>query len=332
MSYRVDIPFNFVCPHCHIDLVNVQQTSDQEATPPTEGATLICHGCNGSYPIRGGVRRFVPDSGYSGSFGYQWNKFRRTQLDSYTRLPLSRDRLFHASGWPSRLDGDSILEAGSGAGRFTEVLASTGARVLTFDLSSAVDANYANNGSFGNVTVFQASIFDIPLRPSSFDKVICLGVLQHTPNPDKAFSSLARMVRPGGHLVVDVYARGLRAMLSWKYILRPITKRMNQATLFRAVSALVPPLVPVSVFMRKIAGGVGARLVPILQYAHWGLPDDLNRQWAVLDTFDMLSPAHDSPRSVAEVEAWFVREGYVDVWVGRGPNGIVARGRRPCQP
>lgn len=290
---------------------------------------LVCAVCSSIYPMLRGVRRFVSGSGYSESFGFQWNKFRQTQLDSHSGLPISRDRLFRASGWARRLEGEVILEAGSGAGRFTEVLAETGARVYSFDLSAAVDANHANNGHRESVELFQASIFEIPFRPGSFDKVICLGVLQHTPDPDRAFFSLATMVRPGGELVIDVYARNLTAVLGWKYILRPVTKRMNQKSLFRVVCAMAPRLVPVSRFLRKIAGAPGARLVPILEYAHWGLPDELNRQWAILDTFDMFSPMFDNPRSVSEVTSWFTRAGFQDVCVEHGPNGVIGRGRRP---
>jgi hypothetical protein len=77
---------------------------------------------------------------------------------------------------PTGLKGETILEAGSGAGRFTEILATTGADILSFDLSSAVEANYANNGHNPNVLIFQGDIINIPVREQSMDKVFCLGV------------------------------------------------------------------------------------------------------------------------------------------------------------
>jgi hypothetical protein len=61
------------------------------------------------------------------SFGFQWNSRRETQLNSYTGLSISRDRLFAVTGWPADLTRQTILEAGSGAGRFTEILVTTGA-------------------------------------------------------------------------------------------------------------------------------------------------------------------------------------------------------------
>src|SRR5206468_4390503 len=130
---------------------------------------------------------------------------------SATGRPISRQRLFLATRWPERLDGQKILEAGSGAGRFTEVLLTTGAFVYSFDFSSAVEANSSSNGRFDRLCLFQGDIFRIPLKREAFDKVLCFGVLQHTPDPEGAFKSLARHVNRGGEIVIDVYAKRLTA-------------------------------------------------------------------------------------------------------------------------
>jgi 2-polyprenyl-3-methyl-5-hydroxy-6-metoxy-1,4-benzoquinol methylase len=320
----------FICPRCKQAPLVERVVSGAECGPDGAIAEFACAECAHAVPVVRGVARFVTDDEYAGSFGFQWNRFRQTQLDSYTGIPLSRNRLFHVTDWPTRMEGQVVLEAGSGAGRFTEVLASTGAAVWTFDLSAAVDANYANQGHQSNVTIFQGSIYEIPFPPASFDKVICLGVLQHTPDPDKSFASLARMVKPGGELAVDVYSNRLASVLSWKYILRPITTRVPQEKLFQWVVRLVDLLLPCAVFVRRIGGRFGARMIPILQYSHWGLPPELNRQWAILDTFDMYSPAHDHPRSEAQVRKWFEDAGFVQIVAGPGPNGVIGRGRRPA--
>src|SRR4051794_30956274 len=92
-----------------------------------------------SFPVVDAIPRFV-DSGYAEAFGRQWQRFRRTQLDSHTGLPLSEDRLRRCAGWPrssSRptASGKAILEAGCGAGRFTEVLLRiTDAHVTSIDM------------------------------------------------------------------------------------------------------------------------------------------------------------------------------------------------------
>lgn len=311
----------------------LQCPSCRSALTVQEGAQRVsCEVCRAEYPVLNGVIRFVDREYYAGSFGLQWNTHRSTQLDSHTGIPLSRHRLFQVTGWSSDLRGQTILEAGSGAGRFTEVLVSTGADVLSFDLSAAVDANHANNGHSENLVIVQADMMAIPIRPLSMDKVICLGVLQHTPDPAAAFRSLTKCVRPGGELVVDLYAARLRAMLSWKYVLRPLSTRMQNERLYRLIAAVTPKLVPLSAWLYRVAGRWGSRLLPIVQYDHLDLPPALNREWAILDTFDMYAPAHDHPQTRGTVKRWYEEAGFVDVAVGYGPNGVIARGRRPQGP
>jgi SAM-dependent methyltransferase len=326
---NVDELKTFRCPACKAGTLELTVAEPAAPGERVLQGTIRCPACNANYVLRSGIPRFVPDDQYAESFGFQWNKFRNTQLDSYTGRPLTADRLFHVTQWPKDMRGVRVLEAGSGAGRFTEVLVGTGATLFTFDLSSAVDANMASNGKAPNLNLFQASIYDIPLPEGHFDKVMCLGVLQHTPDPERSFASLAQYVRPGGELAVDVYSTRWRSLIAWKYLLRPITKRMPQQMLFRWIERAVNLMLPASVFLRRIGGKLGARLLPIVEYSNLGLPYELNREWAILDTFDMYSPAHDHPRSVAQVKGWFAAANFVEVVVEYGPNGVIGRGRRP---
>jgi SAM-dependent methyltransferase len=293
-----------------------------------EEGVIECGKCSVKYRLTRGLPRFVPELNYADTFGFQWNIHAKTQLDSYSGLPISRNRVFEVTQWDKKIHGERILEAGSGAGRFTEVLLGTGADVVSFDYSKAVDANYKNNGACENLNLFQGDIFNIPLEPASFDRVFCLGVLQHTPDPKAAFANLCRYVRPGGMLAVDVYSRNLAAWIQWKYLLRPITKRMEKQSLYNLIESLAPMLVPAARIFRKIAGRAGARLIPIVEYSHLGLSPELNRQWAILDTFDMYSPAHDHPQSLTDVRHWFETEGFLDINVRNGPNGVVGTGKK----
>jgi len=299
-------------------------TADGEAA---SSGWLRCSSCGEAFQILDGIPRFVPPANYANSFGYQWNLHRKAQLDSQTGMPISRERLFLVTGWPEDLRGQIVLEAGLGAGRFTEILVQTGATIFSFDYSSAVDANRANNGAAKNLCLFQADIFRIPLPQRSFDRVLCLGVLQHTPDPKRALFSLACCVTPGGELVVDVYAKRLTALLPWKYLLRPITKRMDQKTLHSLVEHAVDWFLPFAARLRHSVGRIGPRLLPIVEYSHLGLPAPLNREWAILDTFDMYSPAHDHPQTGATVRNWLCEAGFEDISVADGPNGIVGKGR-----
>jgi hypothetical protein len=49
----------------------------------------------------------------------------------------------------------------------------------------------------------------------------------------------------------------------------------------------------------------------------------------LLDTFDMMSPAHDHPQTLATVRRWFDEAGFEAIEVKPGYNGVEGRGRRP---
>ena len=317
----------FCCPKCRSDLTYNEAPGAKDSVLKS----ISCDACGYVAQVQNGIARFVPIDNYARTFGLQWNLHRKTQLDSHTGLPISANRLYHVSQWPRSMKGESILEVGSGAGRFTEVLVKTGAEIVSFDYSTSVDANYANNGHAPNLTIFQGDMYELPLRPESFDKVLCIGMLQNTPDPDKGFRSALQYVRPGGDIVVDIYGKTLAAMIQWKYLLRPITKRMNPQRLHAFLTAVAPILVPIATVLRRVAGRVGTRLIPIPEYSHLGLSPQLNREWAILDSFDMYSPAHDHPRSVAEVRKWMEDAGLEDIEVGRGPNGVIGRARKPAK-
>ncbi|HZV00216.1 MAG TPA: class I SAM-dependent methyltransferase, partial [Planctomycetota bacterium] len=186
--------------------------------------------------------------------------------------------------------GETILEVGSGAGRFTEPAASTGALVVSVDLSAAVEANYSSNGDRANVLIAQSSIYELPLRRDSFDRVLCIGVLQHTPDVKRAFLALPQHLKPGGSLVVDFYRHygfWLELLRTRRWV-RPWTKRMRPASLYAACRRYVNFMWP---FARRITAlPFGRRINRALLVADYsglyGLDDDVLREWAILDTFD----------------------------------------------
>jgi len=50
------------------------------------------------YRILNRIPRFVDEKNYTNAFGIQWNHFRKTQLDSYSKFPLSEQRLKRCLG------------------------------------------------------------------------------------------------------------------------------------------------------------------------------------------------------------------------------------------
>ena len=151
------------------------------------------------FPKINGAYRIVTDSNYTESFGFQWNRFAAIQIDKTANLDISKNRFFAETGWDKEdLAGKNILEVGSGAGRFTQIILDfTNAELYSVDYSNAVEVNYKNNGPHNRLKLFQASIYELPFAPGQFDKVICLGVLQHTPDVEKSVKALIDMAKPG---------------------------------------------------------------------------------------------------------------------------------------
>ncbi len=298
---------------------------------------LICTACKKDFPIVRSVPRFVPSDDYAQTFGYQWNQFDRMQLDRAAGNDLSHERFFATTQWPSRLDGQCILEAGCGMGRFTQIALDTGAVVISFDLSSAVDANFRNNGDSERVLMFQGSIYQIPLKKESFDKVFCMGVLQHCPDVKAAFLNLVPYLKPGGEIVIDVYQRHAGLFPPLKYWARPFLTWMGAQRVHRFLSWVIPPAFEIKKFLYKVpvVGKPIGNLIPIGPISHAPrliFTDEELKQVKILSALDMYSPVHDHPQTLETVRQWFKEAGLVDVYIGTGFNGINARGRKPVQP
>lgn len=290
------------------------------------------------YPIVNNIPRFVPSENYAAAFGSQWNQFSKTQLDSYTGLSISEPRLTRCMRCDlSNLKGKLILEAGSGAGRFTEILLKNGAILHSFDYSSAVDANAINNGHSDHLTLVQADIRHIPFPKSSYDYVVCLGVLQHTPNPEESIRSLWEMVKPGGRLVIDHYRwnlglvlptplGGAESLYRWLILKTPPKSR------FKIVKAITDFWFPVHWMFRKslIIQRILRRLSPVhFYFSDYKLRDkQMYYEWALLDTHDGTTDHYKHYRTVAQIQSILEEIKAVDIQVSAGGNGVEAYCRK----
>jgi SAM-dependent methyltransferase len=321
-----------------IELLRCPQTGNKlrlEQAEYREGRVysgwLVAENGSNRYPIRRFIPRFCPESNYADNFGIQWNKFRRTQLDSHSGQPISADRFWESTGWrPQEIAGRWVLDVGCGAGRFAEVALQAGANVLALDYSSAVDACYANLRHQPNLHVVQGDIYALPFPNAAFPYVYSLGVLQHTPDVAQAFDALPRVVSKGGRLCVDFYGLRFGTFFHAKYALRPITKHMTQQKLLRVLETTVPVMLSVSQAIGAIPvlGRFLKRMIPVTYYSGiYSLSRQQLKEWALLDTFDMLAPEYDKPQSIARVRRWFAAAELANVEVFRAGH-LVGRGSR----
>ena len=298
------------CPVCRGSLVNQENG-------------FSCPSCGRRFPEVRGVVRFVDEGNYADSFGYQWQRFQRTQLDHAARNLSERDFVRKVGLKPQDLNGKLVLDVGCGMGRFAEVVTRWGARVVGIDLSAAAEVA-AKNLADRQFVAFQADVFSLPFAPESFDCIYSMGVLHHTPDCEKAVKVLPQYLKPGGTLAVWLYS-GYNKWYRFSDQYRKITHRISPRVLHSFFRVAVPffywldrGLRAVPIVGRPVAGVV-QHVFPINRH-----PDPEVR---VLDTLDWYSPKYQSKHTYEQVFRWFESCGLEALNIGDVAVGV--RGRKP---
>lgn len=303
-----------VCPDCRCEL---ECKKDHVEGDDIVTGNLSCATCSKIYPIINSIPRFVPQSNYSASFGFQWNLYKQTQVDCFSGLTSSRDRFLSETGWEiDKLQDQWILDAGCGNGRFVEIASRGQAEVVGVDLSNAIDAAQDLFKDRKNVHLVQASILNLPFRSSVFDKCYCIGVIQHTPDPEKVIRELPKILKQNGELALTIYEKRKFTLFNSKYLLRPFTKRINKKALIFYIKCVAPVLFPLTEILFRLPklGKIFKLFIPFANYTNQSSFTWRQRyEWAILDTFDMLSPAYDFPQVQSDVEKYLQQAGMSDL-------------------
>jgi 2-polyprenyl-3-methyl-5-hydroxy-6-metoxy-1,4-benzoquinol methylase len=286
-----------------------------------------------TFPIVKGIPRFVSLENYASAFGLQWNTFVKTQLDSHSGLNITIERLERCLGFPvSNLKGKNVLEVGCGAGRFTELLVNSGALVHSIDLSNAVEANKNNIGDKQNYRIAQAGAYEIPFPDDSFDVVICLGVIQHTPSSEKTIESLWQKVKPGGLLVIDHYRWRLAYYSNMRWIYRKLFRRMKPDQSQRIINKLVDMFFPLHWAFRnnKVLYWTLIRFTPLFEYVreYPQISKSAHKEWSRMDSYDGLTDYYKHLRTPNQIRSILENLGGKDIWINQGGNGVEARCRK----
>ena len=182
-----------------------------------------------------------------------------------------------------------------------------------------------------NLHIFQASIYELPFQEEYFDKIFCFGVLQHTPDVRKTFLSLVPYLKEGGEIAVDAYEKKLSLKYLLKSLLRSLTKRIDNDKLYKIVTKTVPVLLPVSTGLRKIpvVGRYLSSFIPVVNYKGiLPIKDEDLLDWAILDTFDMLSPVYENRQTVTTLTEWFDEAGLTNIQVISNNGTVVGKGKK----
>jgi 2-polyprenyl-3-methyl-5-hydroxy-6-metoxy-1,4-benzoquinol methylase len=102
----------------------------------------------------------------------------------------------------AEIRGARVLEIGCGSGEFSKVLGERGALVTAADISPAAVERTKRLTKGLSVTCDVADLMALPYRDESFELVVSLETLEHTPSPFQATAELVRVTRPGGRLII----------------------------------------------------------------------------------------------------------------------------------
>lgn len=117
----------------------------------------------------------------------------------------------------------TVLEVGCGTGQMTNYLGLLSSRtVIGTDMSVAslsLGKRFRDQHGLTNVHFVQGNIFAMPIREASADVLICSGVLHHTPDPQRGFRQLLKLVKPKGKILIGLYNSFARFPLGLRKIL-----------------------------------------------------------------------------------------------------------------
>ena len=207
------------------------------------------------------------------------------------------------------------------------------AKLVCSDLSSAVEVNIENCPLSDNHLIIQADINDMPYPDETFDVVICLGVIQHTPSPEQTIESLYKLVKKGGSLVIDHYNFTRSSFFRLASVYRFFLRKRSSAYTIPYTKKLVKRYLPLhkkvsdSRFLTMLLN----RVSPVATYyrAFPQLNDQQQEEWALLDTHDGLTDWYKHLRSRKQVINILKELGAVDVSCTYGGNGVEARCKKP---
>lgn len=133
------------------------------------------------------------------------------------------------------LSGCRVLDVGCGGGLLAEGMARRGARVTGIDLASeALEVARLHALESGAAVEYRHESVESMAEsaPAAYDLVTCLEMLEHVPDPAAVVGALARLVRPGGHVICSTINRNARsfalAIIGAEYVMGLLPRGTHQ--------------------------------------------------------------------------------------------------------
>lgn len=141
-------------------------------------------------------------------------------LDDFSSLIEKSEGSMFAKKLDEELPYSSkVIEIGCGTGQLSNFLSRYNRTVVGTDISinSLKLANkFRKKNSINNVFFIQMNLFKPCFPENTFDAVISNGCLHHTSNPKKAFSSVSKLAKKGGLIVIGLYHKNGRLFTNFR--------------------------------------------------------------------------------------------------------------------
>ncbi len=181
-----------------------------------------------------------------------------------TRIQFIRDVILSHFAIPSHrsslLDGVSILDLGCGGGLVCEPLARLGAKVIGVDAGEQTIAVASHHAKQMNLSIDYrvASSSDLVAEGQIFDVVLALEIVEHVADVGLFVQECARLVRPGGCLILSTLNRTWKsyvmAILGAEYILRWVPRGTHQWEKFITPAELADYVRQTGLIIQSIQG------------------------------------------------------------------------------
>lgn len=227
-------------------------------------------------------------------FGDEWNIFAENMVED---KKLFLDWISPIK--PDFFKGKKVLDAGCGGGQLTYWALKFGAKnVVGVDISDeAIKMAKERLKGFANAKIIKGDLENLDFE-NEFDFVYSIGAIHHTVNPEKAFRSLVKALKPKGTLCVWVYGDAGFLLHILKFI-RIFTKRMP-TPLLKAFSHLTAAVVyPASKLIKKLD-------LPVPQKDFFVYLSNLSYRYNYFIIYDQYNPPISNYYKKHEFESWFV--------------------------
>jgi SAM-dependent methyltransferase len=164
--------------------------------------------------------------------------------------------------------------------------------------------------------IAQGDIGRLPFSEGTFDFIVSIGVLHHTPNTKEYFQRLVPLLKPGGSIAIWVYPNDGDYITRTEWI--PFTYRIPDEMFYEWCRWFVP------LANKYRTSNLVQWISKVFPFSYQGLGTEND----ILDTFDGYSPRYHGIHSVDEVSGWFKESGLINV---REPGSWITsvRGDKP---